>query len=73
MSTVTPIQLLLVEDEDFDVARVRNTVALLAARIHIAGIASNGKAALISSGQSRTSTMSSSWISKFRVGCAAKP
>jgi two-component system, NtrC family, response regulator AtoC len=46
MSTVNPIELLLVEDEDFDVERVRNTVKLFASRIQIAGIASNGKAAL---------------------------
>jgi two-component system, NtrC family, response regulator AtoC len=46
MSTVSPIQLLLVEDEDFDVERVKNTVKLFASRIQIAGIASNGKAAL---------------------------
>jgi two-component system, NtrC family, response regulator AtoC len=46
MSTVSPIQILLVEDEDFDVERVKNTVKLFASRIQIASIASNGKAAL---------------------------
>ncbi len=46
MTTANPIQLLLVEDEDFDVARVRNTVKLLASRIQIAGVCSNGKTAL---------------------------
>jgi DNA-binding NtrC family response regulator len=46
MNTTNPIQLLLVEDEDFDVARVRNTVKLFASRIHIAEVASNGKTAL---------------------------
>ncbi len=46
MCSVIPIQLLLVEDEDFDVARVKNTIKLLASRIQIAGIASNGIAAL---------------------------
>jgi len=46
MSTANLIQLLLVEDEDFDVARVKNTVKLLGSRIQIAGITSNGKTAL---------------------------
>ena len=46
MSTLSPIQLLLVEDEDFDVARVKNTVKLFASRIQIAASVSNGKAAL---------------------------
>jgi two-component system response regulator AtoC len=40
------IQVLLVEDEDFDVARVKNTVKLFASRIRIADVVSNGKAAL---------------------------
>ncbi|MEX0602058.1 MAG: sigma-54 dependent transcriptional regulator, partial [Bacteroidota bacterium] len=38
--------MLLVEDEDFDVARVRNTVKLFSSRIQIADVVSNGKAAL---------------------------
>ncbi len=46
MNTVSPIQLLLVEDEDFDVARVKNTVKLFASRIRIAEVVSNGIAAL---------------------------
>ena len=46
MSTANPIQILLVEDEDFDVARVRNTVKLFASRIRITEVVSNGKAAL---------------------------
>ena len=46
MITANLIQLLLVEDEDFDVARVKNTVKLLGSRIQIAGITSNGKTAL---------------------------
>ena len=46
MNTANPIQILLVEDEDFDVARVRNTVKLFASRIRIAEVVSNGKAAL---------------------------
>jgi DNA-binding NtrC family response regulator len=46
MNTTTPIQILLVEDEDFDVARVKNTVKFFASRIRIADVVSNGKAAL---------------------------
>jgi len=46
MNTASPIQILLVEDEDFDVARVKNTVKLFASRIRIAEVVSNGKAAL---------------------------
>ncbi len=46
MNTANPIQILLVEDEDFDVARVRNTVKLFASRIRISEVVSNGKAAL---------------------------
>jgi two-component system response regulator AtoC len=46
MNPQSPIQILLVEDEDFDVARVRNTVKLFASRIRIAEVVSNGKAAL---------------------------
>ena len=46
MNTTNPIQILLVEDEDFDVARVRNTVKFFASRIQIADVVSNGKAAL---------------------------
>ncbi len=40
------ISILLVEDEDFDVERVRNTVRLFASRINIGEVVSNGKAAL---------------------------
>ncbi|MGA9364406.1 MAG: sigma-54 dependent transcriptional regulator [Bacteroidota bacterium] len=43
---MNPIQILLVEDEDFDVARVKNTVKFFASRIRIADVVSNGKAAL---------------------------
>lgn len=46
MSTTNVIQILLVEDEEFDVARVRNTVKLFASRIRIVEVVSNGKAAL---------------------------
>jgi DNA-binding NtrC family response regulator len=40
------IKVLLVEDEDFDVARVKKTVSLSATRIHIEDVVSNGKSAL---------------------------
>ena len=46
MNTASPIQLPLVEDEDLDVARVKNAVKLFASRIRIADVVSNGKAAL---------------------------
>ena len=46
MNAQNPIQILLVEDEDFDVERVKNTVKLFASRIRIAEVVSNGKAAL---------------------------
>jgi DNA-binding NtrC family response regulator len=37
---------LLVEDEEFDVGRVRNTIRLFSERLHIADVVSNGRAAL---------------------------
>jgi DNA-binding NtrC family response regulator len=52
MSTITPtatnpfIKLLLIEDEDFDVARVKSTVSVFSNRINIEDVVSNGKAAL---------------------------
>ena len=46
MSPGSVISLLLVEDEEFDVARVRNTIRLFASRIQISDVVSNGKAAL---------------------------
>ena len=46
MTATNTIQLLLVEDEDFDVARVRNTIKLFASRIRISEVVSNGKAAI---------------------------
>lgn len=46
MSQIDPISLLVVEDEEFDVARVRKTVALFADRLHVKDVVSNGRAAL---------------------------
>ncbi|MGA9121106.1 MAG: sigma-54 dependent transcriptional regulator [Bacteroidota bacterium] len=46
MSTNVPISILLVEDEDFDVSRVRNTIKFFASRIQITDVVSNGLAAL---------------------------
>ncbi len=46
MSSGSTITVLLVEDEEFDVARVKNTVALVPARINVRDVVSNGKAAL---------------------------
>jgi two-component system response regulator AtoC len=46
MSTNAPISILLVEDEEFDVNRVRNTIKFFASRIQITDVVSNGLAAL---------------------------
>jgi DNA-binding NtrC family response regulator len=46
MSTNAPISILLVEDEEFDVSRVRNTIKLFASRIQILDVVSNGRAAI---------------------------
>ncbi|HLP15733.1 MAG TPA: sigma 54-interacting transcriptional regulator, partial [Bacteroidota bacterium] len=46
MSTNTLIKILLIEDEDFDVARVKNTVSVFSDRIGVEDVVSNGKAAL---------------------------
>ncbi len=46
MSSNDPISILLVEDEDFDVQRVKNTIRLFADRLQIADVVSNGRAAL---------------------------
>ncbi len=46
MSTSNAISILLVEDEDFDVSRVKKTIRLFAERLHIADVVSNGRAAL---------------------------
>ncbi|HTR98807.1 MAG TPA: sigma-54 dependent transcriptional regulator [Bacteroidota bacterium] len=46
MSSSNTITILLVEDEEFDVTRVRNTLRFFADRIRIAEVVSNGRAAL---------------------------
>lgn len=46
MTRSEQIDILLVEDEDFDVTRVKNTVSFYESRIRILDIVSNGKAAL---------------------------
>jgi DNA-binding NtrC family response regulator len=46
MSSNNVITILLVEDEDFDVCRVKNTIRLFPERLHIADVVSNGRAAL---------------------------
>jgi two-component system, NtrC family, response regulator AtoC len=46
MSGTPTIRVLLVEDEDFDVARVNNTISLFSTRITIVDVVSNGRAAL---------------------------
>jgi len=46
MTNPTVIRVLLVEDEDFDVARVKSTISLSTTKIQVDGVVSNGKAAL---------------------------
>ena len=46
MSTSNAIAILLVEDEEFDVARVKNTLRFYSDRVRIADVVSNGRAAL---------------------------
>lgn len=46
MNIKTVIKLLLIEDEDFDVARVKSTVSVFSNRISVDDVVSNGKAAL---------------------------
>ena len=46
MNTNTSIKILLIDDEDFDVERVKNTVSVFSNRIFIEDVVSNGKAAL---------------------------
>jgi len=46
MSTSSGISLLLVEDEQFDVTRVKNTIGLFGDRLRITDVVSNGRAAL---------------------------
>ena len=46
MTTNNAISILLVEDEDFDVCRVKETIRLSSERLHIGDVVSNGRAAL---------------------------
>ena len=46
MISSNSIKVLLVDDEDFDVARVKNTVNLSSTKIHVENVVSNGRAAL---------------------------
>ena len=46
MSTSNAIAILLVEDEEFDVARVKNTLRFYSERVRIAEVVSNGRAVL---------------------------
>jgi DNA-binding NtrC family response regulator len=46
MTSSNNIKVLLVEDESFDVARVKNTVSLSSTKIQIENLVSNGRAAL---------------------------
>jgi len=46
MARETPIQVLLIEDEDYDVRRVRNTLKQFEDRIHIRDVVSSGRVAL---------------------------
>jgi two-component system response regulator AtoC len=46
MSNDNVISILLVEDEDFDVRRVKGTIKLFSERLRIADTVSNGRAAL---------------------------
>jgi two-component system response regulator AtoC len=46
MNASHPISILLVEDEEFDVLRVKNTIQLFSGRLHLADVVSNGRAAL---------------------------
>lgn len=46
MSTANIISILLIEDEDFDVQRVKNTVNYYSSRMKIKDVVSNGRAAL---------------------------
>ena len=46
MSTSNVISILLIEDEDFDVQRVKNTVNYYASKMTIEDVVSNGRAAL---------------------------
>ncbi|HVN49143.1 MAG TPA: sigma-54 dependent transcriptional regulator, partial [Bacteroidota bacterium] len=46
MTNVNPIKVMIVDDEDFDVTRVKNTVNLSSTRIQVVNVFSNGRAAL---------------------------
>lgn len=46
MTSNNAISLLLVEDEDFDVCRVKETIRLSSERLHLVDVVSNGRAAL---------------------------
>lgn len=46
MTNIIPINILLVEDEDFDVKRIQNTINYYETRIKVLNTVSNGKAAL---------------------------
>ena len=46
MSTQNPINILLVEDEDFDVKRIKNTISYYGNRLRVVDTISNGKAAI---------------------------
>ena len=46
MSLEKKIQVLLIEDEEFDVRRVRNTIKPFSQKIHISKVVSNGRVAL---------------------------
>ena len=46
MSGTNVIKVMLVDDEDFDVNRVKNTINLSATKIQVENVVSNGRAAL---------------------------
>lgn len=46
MTNTNVIRVLLVDDEDFDVARVKNTISLSSTKIQIESVVSNGRAAM---------------------------
>ena len=46
MTNTNTIKVMLVDDEDFDVARVKNTISLSSTKIQVESVVSNGKAAL---------------------------
>ncbi len=46
MSTQNPINILLVEDEDFDVKRIKNTISYYGNRLRVVDTISNGRAAI---------------------------